>query len=327
MTRGFSGVGSSRIRRTAGFALIGGLAISLVACSSASEPSPSADSDGDTEVVQEAYDALPQDIKDAGVIKTASAFDYGPWAYMDAESGDMAGFDYDVLNEIVARLGIEPQWANLGTFESVIPAAQSGQADAVVDGMGIIEERLPAVSFVYTMVSDVAVLVQAGNPADIDPADLCGDHLTTSPSGLQNLVFTAVSEQCVADGEDPIQVDLIGDTAAGTAAVLSGQVDGQGYGTAVGNFTTAANPDFEVTAPIPGYATPNGIVLQGSDRGEQIGTAFALALQSMMDDGTLQEIADANGMGSEAPTETMYVRTPEQLAELMAANPDLSDGL
>ncbi|MCS5498288.1 transporter substrate-binding domain-containing protein [Cnuibacter physcomitrellae] len=325
MTRGISG-GSRRTRRTLGVALIGGaLAASLVACSAGADASSS--SSPDTEVVQAAYDALPQDIKDAGVIKTASAFDYGPWAYIDASTGDMAGFDYDVVNEIVARLGIQAQWANLGTFESVIPAAQSGQADAVVDGMGIIDDRLPAVSFVYDMVSDVAVLVKAGNPADIDPADLCGDHLTTAPSGLQNLVFTAVSEQCVADGKDPINVDLIGDTAAGTAAVLSGQVDGQGYGTAVGKFTTAANPDFEVTAPVPGYATPNGIVLQGSDRGEQIGTAFALALQSMMDDGTLQEIADKNDMGSTAPTQTMYVRTPDQLAELMAANPDLSDGL
>ncbi|WES64385.1 transporter substrate-binding domain-containing protein [Microbacter sp. GSS18] len=328
MTGGLKDTRRGRVRRAAGFALLSGVLVtSLVACASANgtenaDAEPAADAD----VIQEAFDALPDDIKESGVLKAASSFDYGPFAYLEADSGDRAGFDYDAVNAIASRIGLEVEWTTLGTFESLIPAAQSGQADAVVDGMGIIEERLGAVSFVYMMNADNAILVQAGNPANVDPADMCGSHLTTAPSGLQAIVFEEESAKCVADGKEPIEVSLLADTAAASAGVLAGQFDGQGWGTATGNFSVRANPDFEVTDPIPGYATPNGIILQDSDRGEAIGNAFVIALQSMMDDGTLQEIADANTMGSDVPTQTFYVRTPDQLEELLASDPALQDG-
>lgn len=62
------------------------------------------------------------------------------------ESGDFVGIDVDVLNAIAADQGFEVDIQSLG-FDAALIAVQSGQADGVIAGMSITEDRKETFDF------------------------------------------------------------------------------------------------------------------------------------------------------------------------------------
>jgi polar amino acid transport system substrate-binding protein len=323
MTRSTDILQRGRLQRTTAAVLLTMLAgAALVSCSTGSSQTV-ADGARSELFIQEAYNALPATIQKSGTIEAASSFDYPPFAHLDEASGDYVGLEKDILDAAQEYLGVKMNYTNLGKFESLIPAAQSGQAHIVFDGMGIITERLEAVSFVHYANADVAILTRKGNPSGINPEHLCGADLVTSPSGIQAIVFEKESAACVENGEEPINVTLIPDPASHHTAVLSGQISGEGSGSATGAYFAAANPQFEVTNPVPGWATANGFILQQSDSGAELGQALSIAISAMIADGTVQEIFDKHGIKSEVIGKSMYVASPEDLNTLVASNPNL----
>ncbi|MEZ2388547.1 transporter substrate-binding domain-containing protein [bacterium RCC_150] len=311
------------IRRTTAAVLLTILAGAALASCSVDSSAARANGAKSERFIQTAHDALPADIQQSGTIKAASSFDYPPFAHLNEASGDYVGVEKDILDSAQEYLGVKINYTNLGKFESLIPAAQSGQEQIVFDGMGIIADRLKAVSFVYYADADVAVLTRKGNPSGIDPAHLCGADLVDAPSGLSAMVYAKESEICVKKGEKPVHITLIPDPASAHAAVLSGQIAGAGTGSATGAYLAAANPKFEVTNPVPGWATANGFILQQSDSGAKLGKALSIAISAMTADGTMQKIFDKHGIKSKVPGKSMYVATPEELDALIASNPNL----
>jgi len=68
-----------------------------------------------------------------------------PWEFQDA-SGNMVGFEIDLVNEVAKRLGKEAKIENI-PFNGLFSAVQSGQIDAAVSSITITPKRLQSVSF------------------------------------------------------------------------------------------------------------------------------------------------------------------------------------
>ncbi len=68
-----------------------------------------------------------------------------PWEFQDA-SGNLVGFEIDLVNEIAKRLGKEAKIENI-PFNGLFSAVQSGQIDAAVSSITITQKRLQSVSF------------------------------------------------------------------------------------------------------------------------------------------------------------------------------------
>ncbi|MDP8919595.1 MAG: ABC transporter substrate-binding protein [Pseudomonadota bacterium] len=68
-----------------------------------------------------------------------------PWEFQD-ESGNIVGFEIDVVNEIGARLGREVVIENI-PFNGLFSAVQSGRIDMATSSITITPERLQEVSF------------------------------------------------------------------------------------------------------------------------------------------------------------------------------------
>jgi polar amino acid transport system substrate-binding protein len=71
---------------------------------------------------------------------------YPPFNFIDPETGEGAGWDYDAVNEMCDRLNCEPVYEE-AAWEGMIVAVSEGQYDMAADGITITEEREEIVDF------------------------------------------------------------------------------------------------------------------------------------------------------------------------------------
>lgn len=94
------------------------------------------------------------------VIATDTVF--APFEFTDA-SGSFVGIDVDLLDAIAADQGFEYELQSLG-FDAALVAVQSGQADGVIAGMSITDERKETFDFSDAYYdADVTMAVAAGS--------------------------------------------------------------------------------------------------------------------------------------------------------------------
>jgi polar amino acid transport system substrate-binding protein len=68
-----------------------------------------------------------------------------PWEFQD-ETGEIVGFEVDLVNEVASRLGREVTIENI-PFNGLFSAVQSGRIDIAISSITITDERLKSVSF------------------------------------------------------------------------------------------------------------------------------------------------------------------------------------
>ncbi|WP_447554763.1 transporter substrate-binding domain-containing protein [Vreelandella sp. EE22] len=79
-------------------------------------------------------------------VNVATDPSFVPFEMMDPDTGEMIGFDMDIINEVASRAGFE---VNLTTmeFSGIIPAVQTGSQEIAIAGTTITEERARVVDF------------------------------------------------------------------------------------------------------------------------------------------------------------------------------------
>ncbi len=80
-----------------------------------------------------------------GVLKVATEPAFPPFE-SQGTSGDLVGFDIDLMKAIGAEAGLDIQFQSL-PFDGIIPALQAGTVDAAISAMTITAERSQSVSF------------------------------------------------------------------------------------------------------------------------------------------------------------------------------------
>ena len=119
--------------------LAAGLALSLAACggsSSSASSASTADSTASTSEAASSSEAASTSDK-VWVIATDTVFK--PFEYTDA-SGSFVGIDVDLLAAIAEDQGFQYELKSLG-WDAAIAACQAGQADGMIAGASITEER------------------------------------------------------------------------------------------------------------------------------------------------------------------------------------------
>ncbi len=110
--------------------------------------------------------------------------DFPPFDTTDAESGDLDGFDVDMVNAIAEDQGFTVEWKSMD-LDSLIPALEAGNGDIVASGMnGDVPERQEKVDFTDPYYkSGLVVLVKADNNTINSEEDLTKDMRVASQSG------------------------------------------------------------------------------------------------------------------------------------------------
>ncbi|MGO1234063.1 MAG: transporter substrate-binding domain-containing protein [Marinobacter sp.] len=101
-----------------------------------------------------------------------------PFEMMDQETGEMVGFDMEIIAEVADRAGFDYK-LNTMDFNGIIPALQTGNVDIAIAGITITEEREEIVDFSDPYYdSGLRILVREGSDLD-ELSDLEGKKVGT----------------------------------------------------------------------------------------------------------------------------------------------------
>ena len=114
--------------------LCAGMTMGLLAACGSNEAATDASADASAEAVASG------DSADEKVWVIASDTSFKPFEYTD-ENGDFVGIDVDIMNAIAEDQGFKVEIQSLG-WDAAIAACQAGQADGMIAGASITEERI-----------------------------------------------------------------------------------------------------------------------------------------------------------------------------------------
>ncbi len=120
------------------------------------------------------FAAPPLTIQGQGILKIATEAGFMPFEYVDEKTGELLGFDMDLIRAIGAVLGLEVKIDNI-IWDGLIPALLNNNYDAVIAGVTITEERAKSVDFSTPYFESVLTIVTKDNAEDVTSlADLEG---------------------------------------------------------------------------------------------------------------------------------------------------------
>jgi polar amino acid transport system substrate-binding protein len=268
------------------FAFIAGLLIGamiLSACGGAATPvateaPPPTEAPAPTEAPPPGNDLGGQEIR-VGVENA-----YPPFNYIDEETNEPGGWDYDALAAICDVINCTPLFVE-AAWEGIFEATAAGEYDIVADGVTITAERDEVVDFsIPYMVIAQYIVVTADEATVVDEASLiASDVVVGTQIGTTNeaKAIELVGEDRVQSYDTfdlPIQALIAGDVGA----VLMDEEAAKGF--------VEKNPDaiMILAEPVTG-AEELGFVFPP---GSELKAAVDYALQMLDADGTLDSLYD-----------------------------------
>ena len=169
-------------------------------------------------------------------------------------------------------------------------------------------ERRKAVQFVDYYHANMGLLVKQG-ATGIDPNHLCGHPMALTQGSYQVAIVQRMSEACVAAGDKPIAQSVFPDVGDTYLAVANGRADAFMTDRAVGIYTAKHSGKL---AALPGAVADtdniSGIVVAKDN--DALEGALKLALKSMLQDGSYQQILALYGVPDAALTAAQIDNPP-----------------
>jgi polar amino acid transport system substrate-binding protein len=157
-------------------------------------------------------------------LNVAVFLQYPPFRYQDADN-QPAGLEIDMMNAVAQRMGREVVYHNV-PFDSIIPGISTGRYDFALGQMMSRPQNVDQVDVMEWVNFTVKMLVPAGNPGGIDPADLCGRRIAAVSSSTEFDVQQKISRNiCAPAGRPAVESLPFPDTSGMVTAVLSGQAE------------------------------------------------------------------------------------------------------
>lgn len=280
--------------RCSRFALsvLSAVALALAACGSDDGGASAAEESADSKLAS----MVPQEIRDAGVLKIATSLDYPPFDFQ-SESGEPTGVDVEAITAVAAKLGLEPDFTNMA-FASIIPAVKSGRFHVGMNGIYDLPERQREVTFVDYYQSANVLLVPKGNPGGVTADDPCGAAIALAAGSAEIAVVDEMSAACTSDGLPAIDRQVFPDTAAQLLALRSGRADAVVTEFATANYLVDTEKRYDVASGVIPGGPPAGLVVNRDSR--ELAEALRAGLQATMDDGTFKKIMAKYGLESRA---------------------------
>lgn len=201
---------------------------------------------------------------------------YTPLNFVDPETGEGIGLEYDLFNEIAERLNAEVQW-ELSSWDVMIQAVREGQYDVGMDGITITDERATQIEFSDPyLTSEQFMLVRADEDRFANAEEFAqGEDLFVGAQPGTTNFYVAVYDVLDGDESNP-RVKLFETFGTSVQALITGDVDtvlmdstsAQGY--------MGANPGaFKVTGEALGTEQFGFIFTPGSDLVAPVNAALA----------------------------------------------------
>ncbi len=174
----------------------------------------------------EARVAAPSELVDSGTLSYGTAATFPPFEYRDPATGELTGFDIDMIRILAGHMGLEPKALDID-FDGLVPALQGGRIDIINTAMYIKPEREEKVDFVPYMVIGEAIVVPAGNPKNVSrlPHDLSGLNVSVTRGAIGERYMVDFNEELQELGLEPMNIMTFPTNQDALLAVASGRAD------------------------------------------------------------------------------------------------------
>ena len=197
---------------------------------------------------------------------------YPPWNFIN-DKGEVDGFERALGDELCTRAELNCEWLT-NEWDSIIPNLVSGNYDVIIAGMSITDERDEVIDF-----------TQAYTPPDpstfaalSEDVDLAGGIIAAQTGTIQ-AGYVAESGATLVEFASPDET---------IAAVMNGEADAVLADASFISTSIEANPDLMVVGDPVALGGGVGMGLRESDT--ELKDKFDAAIQSMKDDGSLNEL-------------------------------------
>lgn len=207
---------------------------------------------------------------------------YLPFNYIELETGEPGGWDYEVWDEICVRLHCTPKYEE-AAWEGMIQAVADGQFDAAGDGITITEDRAEIVDFSMGYVKIQQRLLVRVDETRIESIESIVDNedlklgTQTGTTNYETAATYLPEERISAFEQFPFAVQAL--ISGDIDAVIMDEVVGMGYMGENADVVKLVGPS--LSSDELGFIYP---------KGSDIVAPVDQALQSMMSDGWLAEV-------------------------------------
>lgn len=163
---------------------------------------------------------LPQKMRDAGVVVIGVDATYKPNEYLDTDGKTVIGMDVELFDAVAARLGVKTRWAP-SQFDQILVGIAAGKYDVGVSSFTINDNRKQSVNMVSYLRAGTQWAVAAGNPKQVDRANVCGLTIAYQTGTVQDDEMKAAQATCSPDKK--ITQLSFTDQGEVTAALVSGR--------------------------------------------------------------------------------------------------------
>ncbi len=256
------------------------LALALAACGGKAE-TPATEAPA-TEAAQ-AEESTSGGLPDLGgrTVTVAVENAYPPFNFIDEETGEAKGWDYDAVREICKRINCVPEFKE-AAWDGIFEAMAAGEYDVLADGVTYTEERDQVVDFSIPYVTIGQVLLVRANcgKEDVDAFKADEGKLVGTQIGTTNEI---VAKEHFP--EDRIKSFETFDAAI--LALLAGDIDGVVIDNVSALGFMDANPG---QLKILGQLTSDEQLAFVFPPGSDLIEPWNAALESMKKDGTLDQL-------------------------------------
>lgn len=167
------------------------LTLALAGCGSSSTPA------GNGGASESAAPTSLQEIQDAGVLTVGTEGTYKPFSYHEGGSGDLTGYDVEVITAVAEKLGVEAEFEET-QWDAIFAGLEAGRFDVIANQVSITDERKETYDFSDPYTVSSGVIVTTADNTDITSfEDLSGK--TTAQSLTSN--WYELAQEAGADVE------------------------------------------------------------------------------------------------------------------------------
>jgi len=232
---------------------------------------------------------LPSSIVSSKQLVIAAQLTQPPDDMYEADGTTPEGFEVALATAIGNELGLKVSYVP-GAFDSLITTLQAGRVDMTMSAMNDTLTREKTINFVDYLTDGIGLLVNAGNPDNIQtPTDLCGKSVTAVSGSTQQAYAAELSSTCTKAGKSPVTLILSSTTAQETISLETKRVAAVLNDNITDAYDVATSPSlFSAVNYAPIEPGPYGIGVNKNDPG--LLAAIQGGLQDLINDGTYGKI-------------------------------------
>lgn len=234
------------------------------------------------------------------ILRVATNAEFEPFESVDKASGELIGFDIDLMKAIGEKIGYEVKFDNM-EFEAVIGAIPSGSCDAAISGLTINAKRKKSVDFCDAYYSGAAqILIVAAN--DTYYTGKTKEELDAQLKNQKIGVCTGFTGQAYAEGDEEwgfkgiegAKISIYDNVSLAIADLKNGNINAIIMDDSVAKNAANENKNVAKVIDIPLTVEEYGIAVKkgNTELTEKINKAF----KELKDDGTYDKLLKQYGL-------------------------------